>query len=124
LARENAKRNPRRSAATASALMIGVALVGFITILASSTKASTASAVDHSLRADYVVDSGAFGGAGGFGTSIEQDLAALPEVELLSPIRAVPAVIDGGSGAITAFDTAVIEELVDFGTTAGSVEDV
>jgi len=50
LARENAKRNPRRTAATASALMIGVFLVGFITILASSTKASTASAVEESLR--------------------------------------------------------------------------
>jgi putative ABC transport system permease protein len=40
LARENAVRNPRRTAATASALMIGVALVGFITIFAASTKAS------------------------------------------------------------------------------------
>ena len=40
LARENAMRNPRRTAATASALMIGVALVGFITIFAASAKAS------------------------------------------------------------------------------------
>ena len=77
LATENARRNPRRTAATASALMIGVALVGFITILASSTKASTAAAVDTSLRADYVVDSGSWG-EGGFGTTIEEDLAAVP----------------------------------------------
>ena len=40
LARENAMRNPKRTAATASALMIGVGLVGFITIFAASTKAS------------------------------------------------------------------------------------
>src|SRR5207342_191450 len=91
LAKENAKRNPRRSAATASALMIGVALVGFITILASSTKASTAEAVDTSLRADYVVDSGAWG-AGGFGPTIEAELLALPEVEQISPRRTVPAI--------------------------------
>ena len=39
LARENAMRNPKRTATTAAALMIGVALVGFITILASSTTA-------------------------------------------------------------------------------------
>ena len=71
LARENAKRNPRRTAATASALMIGVALVGFITILAASTKASIAAAVDRSLRADYVVDSGSWGD-GGFGPPIER----------------------------------------------------
>ena len=75
LARENAKRNPRRTAATASALMIGVFLVGFITILATSTKASTAAAVDESLRADYVVDSGSWG-EGGFGPTIEDELAA------------------------------------------------
>jgi putative ABC transport system permease protein len=93
LARENAKRNPRRSAATASALMIGVALVGFITILASSTKASTAAAVDTSLRADFVVDSGSWGN-GGFGPSIETDLAALPEVELVSPFRSIPVSIE------------------------------
>ena len=34
LARENAMRNPKRTSATAAALMIGVALVGFITIFA------------------------------------------------------------------------------------------
>ena len=40
LARANAMRNPRRTAATASALMIGVGLVGFITVMGSSAKAS------------------------------------------------------------------------------------
>jgi putative ABC transport system permease protein len=123
LARENAKRNPRRSAATASALMIGVALVGFITILASSTKASTAAAVDTSLRADYIVDSGSWGD-GGFGTSIEEDLGALPEVELISPRRSVPATVEGGTSEITAFDTATMEGIVDVGITAGAIEDV
>ncbi len=63
LARENAKRNPKRTSATASALMIGVALVGFITILASSTKASIGDTLSKSLQADYVVASGSFGPA-------------------------------------------------------------
>ena len=123
LARENAKRNPRRSAATASALMIGVALVGFITILASSTKASTAAAVDTSLRADYVVDSGSWGD-GGFGPSIETDLAALPEVELVSPFRSIPASIEGNATEVMAVDTAVIDGLMDLEVTAGAITDV
>jgi putative ABC transport system permease protein len=123
LARENAKRNPRRTAATASALMIGVALVGFITILASSTKASTAAAVDRSLRADYIVDSGSWGD-GGFGTSIEEDLAALPEVDQISPRRTIPATIEGGTDELTAFDTATMEDIVEVGVTAGAIEDV
>ena len=124
LARENAKRNPRRSAATASALMVGVGLVGFITILASSTKASTDAAVDASLRADYVIDSGSWGGDGGFGLSLQEDLRALHEVELLSPLRSVPVSIDGGTAQATAFDTAVIEDLVEFEVTAGAIEDI
>ena len=80
LARENAKRNPKRTAATASALMIGVALVGFITILAASTKDSVGAAVDRSLRADYVLDSGSWGD-GGFSPELGATLAALPEVD-------------------------------------------
>lgn len=123
LARENAKRNPRRSAATASALMIGVGLVAFITILAGSTKASTRDAVDASLRADYVVDSGSWG-FGGFGPSIEADLAALPEVETLSPLRSVPASIEGSTAQIMALDTAVASELMDLEVTAGDLEAV
>src|SRR5215471_759663 len=49
LARANAMRNPKRTAASASALMIGVGLVGFITILAASTTASVNSTIDRSL---------------------------------------------------------------------------
>ncbi len=123
LARENAKRNPRRSAATASALMIGVALVGFITILASSTTASTAAAVDASLRADYIVESGAWG-YGGFGPSIEDELAALPEVESVSPRRSIAAHIGDSTANLTAFDTATMEQIVDTGVTEGNIEDV
>ncbi len=123
LAVENARRNPRRTAATSSALMIGVALVGFITILASSTKASTADAVDTSLRADYVVDSGSWGN-GGFGTTIEDDLAAVPGVEVISPMRSTPVNIAEGSTEVLAVDTAVIDELMDLEVVEGSLPDV
>ena len=68
-ARQNVSRNPKRTAATSSALMIGVALVGFITILAASTKASITDLVDQSFRSDYVVDSGSR--SQGFSTTIE-----------------------------------------------------
>jgi putative ABC transport system permease protein len=123
LAVENARRNPRRTAATSSALMIGVALVGFITILASSTKASTADAVDTSLRADYVVDSGSWGN-GGFGTTIEDDLAAVPGVETVSPMRSTPVNIEEGSSEVLAVDTATIDELMDLEVVEGSLPDV
>jgi putative ABC transport system permease protein len=55
LARQNALRNPRRTAATASALMIGLALVSAINVMSSSAKASVADQVDKTFAADYVV---------------------------------------------------------------------
>jgi putative ABC transport system permease protein len=123
LARENAKRNPRRTAATASALMIGVALVGFITVFASSAKASVGDAVDTAMRADYVVESGQWGN-GGFAPGIEADLAAVPEVELLSPRRVAPVETDAGTTEVTGVDTAVIDELVDIEVIEGAMPDV
>jgi putative ABC transport system permease protein len=59
-------RNPKRTAASASALMIGVGVVGLITIFVSSTKASMDAAVDRAFTGDIVVDSagGLFRGRG------------------------------------------------------------
>ncbi len=55
LAGENTRRNPRRTTATASALMIGLALAGAVAILGNSGKATTASVVEQSFAGDYVV---------------------------------------------------------------------
>ena len=60
LARENAVRNPRRTAATASALMIGVALVGGITVFAASGKWSVSHSFDKEFRGDLVAETGAW----------------------------------------------------------------
>ena len=123
LARENAKRNPRRSASTASALMIGVTLVGFITIVASSMEASINATVDEQLRADYVVESGSWG-EGGFSPTLEAELAALPEVATVVPFRSIPVVTDDGSTELDAFDTAHVDEVIDLELTQGSFADV
>ena len=55
LSTDNAERNPRRTAATASALMIGLALVGAFGVLAASISASVGDIVDRQLGSDYVV---------------------------------------------------------------------
>jgi putative ABC transport system permease protein len=94
LARENAMRNPKRTAATASALMIGVGLVGFITIFAASTKASFGNTVDKAFTGDFIVTSGQFG-AGGLDPAFTARLNELPEVQTAAGIRAGMAEIDG-----------------------------
>jgi putative ABC transport system permease protein len=87
-------RNPRRTAATASALMIGVGLVGFITIFAASTKASFGHTIDRTFSGDFIVTSGQFG-AGGLDPAFTARLNELPEVQTAAGIRAGVAEIDG-----------------------------
>ncbi|HEX8977603.1 MAG TPA: FtsX-like permease family protein [Solirubrobacteraceae bacterium] len=55
LARRNAMRNPARTASTAAALMIGVALVVFVSVIASGLRQSTTGTLEHQIKAGYVV---------------------------------------------------------------------
>lgn len=103
--------------------MIGVALVSFITILATSTKASVSDTVGKSLRADYVVGSGGFGGAG-LSPTLGAEVAKLPEVAAVSPVRSTPVGIGTGSSNVVAVETSTIEQLFDLKVTAGRIADV
>ena len=123
LARENVQRNPKRTSATASALMIGVTLVGFITILASSFKASISDTLSESLQAEYVVASGSFGN-GGLSPEIEADLSALPQVATVSPARATAIEVAGASSEVAAVDPRTIGQVADLGVTAGRLADL
>ena len=66
LGRENSMRSPRRTAQTASALMVGLALVSTIAVFGASLSKSATSSVDDAIRANYIITSSAQGGAGGF----------------------------------------------------------
>jgi putative ABC transport system permease protein len=55
LARENAMRKPGRTATTAAALMIGLALVVFVTVFAEGLKTSVAKTIDESFRGEIVL---------------------------------------------------------------------
>jgi len=120
LARENALRNPRRTSATATALMVGVSLVGFITILAASTKASVADTLDAQLRTDFIVTGGS-----GFGVplspAIGDEMAALPELGAVSPLRFAGAAVDGRGEFMTALNTETEDELFDLGVSRGTL---
>ena len=86
LAAENAARSPKRTAATASAIVIGVALVGFITAFASSASSSVSQAVDNQVNADVIVQpSGSFfGGFGGFTPEVARTIGELPGIDQVS----------------------------------------
>jgi putative ABC transport system permease protein len=55
LARDNARRNPQRTASTASALMIGLALVTLVATLAAGITSTFRGAVDKIFTSDYAI---------------------------------------------------------------------
>jgi putative ABC transport system permease protein len=123
LAVENARRNPKRTAATAAALAIGVGLVGFITIIASSATVAVEHQVDRSFRADYVVESGQWG-EGGLSPDLAAELRRLPGVDAVSPVRVAPVLVDGSDTHVAGVDTASLDAVYDLEPVAGSVSDL
>jgi len=123
LARENASRNPKRTSATAAALMIGVALVSLMTIMATSVKASIDEQVDEAFSGDFVVDSGSFG-FGGLSPQMAADLEQLDEVESAVGIRVAPVTIDGSGQAVLAADPEAVGDLFDIGHIDGALADL
>jgi putative ABC transport system permease protein len=123
LARENAMRNPKRTASTAAALMIGVGLVGFITIFAASAKTSINESIDKAFTGDFVVDSGTFG-FGGLSPELAASLKKLPEVRAAAGFRMGQARIDGGTRYIGAVDPAEFGQIIDLDLAEGSFDDL
>src|SRR4029077_13719162 len=95
LARANAARNPKRTSTTATALIIGIALVGFITIFAASAKASVSHAIDSQFKTDYIIRAGAGFGAGGLSPELAKQMSQLPEIQAVTGLRGVNSAIDG-----------------------------
>jgi putative ABC transport system permease protein len=84
LAEENAARNPRRTAATASALMVGLALVAAIATLGASINSSFSAIIDRSITASYVISSSS-NSNDGFSRAVEPTIKSAPGVVAMSP---------------------------------------
>jgi len=101
LARENAERNPSRTAVTAAALMIGVTLVAFVTVFAAGLKSTVAQVVDENFAGGLVIQN-----TDGFSPIPNATAAAaekVPGVELVATIRGAEAKVleRGGLGSTT-----------------------
>jgi putative ABC transport system permease protein len=119
LARENALRMPRRTATTASALLIGLALVSAVSVAAQSTKASVADLVENQLTADYVLN----GGQQPVPPTVADSVAQLPGVASVATIGFVP--VDAGTvGTLTgiAADAAGLRQNVVVTVDSGSLD--
>ena len=100
LARENAMRNPSRTASTASALMIGLALITFVAILGAGLRSSFSDAVDKLFIADYALT--AENGFDPFTNQADEAVGVTPGVTAVSPIRGGDARVFGHNIQVTA----------------------
>jgi putative ABC transport system permease protein len=108
LARDNASRNPRRTASTAFALMIGVGLVTFFLVLNASVRESIDEALSSGFRGDFIVTTDDFGLVG-LPAAAAEDIAELPEVDEVVPFRFAPAFVGDDTGAVTGTNTGVFD---------------
>ncbi len=118
LAKENSMRNPARTAATAAALMIGVALVTFVGVLANGMKESNRGAIEDQVQADYVVTA-----QDGFSPFVAGAGDALEEAgvgETVTPVRSELGKIDDEAQYVTGIDPDSIAETYAFEWQDGS----
>jgi putative ABC transport system permease protein len=125
LARRNALRSPRRTAATAGALMIGVAVVSLFTVFGASLKATMDRTVSQSFAGDIAVSTPSFG-AGGSGLSpkLAPALGHRPEVRYAVGLGKGVAEVDGEGRALTVTDPVTLGKVFDLGQVRGSLGDL
>ena len=88
LATENSKRTPRRTASTASALMIGLTLISLANVITTSFKAQAETLISEVILADYQVSAANVFASPGIPTGLSDELLELEEVTKLSRTRA------------------------------------
>ncbi|MFJ8624014.1 ABC transporter permease [Kitasatospora sp. NPDC093550] len=122
LAKENAIRNPRRTAATASALTIGVTLITSLTVIGASVNKAVDDAAANDLKADYAVTMENYSM---LSPEVSTQIAKAPGVAATSVVRSVP-VETGADGSdnewLTAVDATTIDRLVTVKVKEGSAD--
>jgi putative ABC transport system permease protein len=118
LGRENAVRNPKRTASTAAALMIGLGLVAFVGIFAQSIKASSDKVLKETIKADYLVTTSQFTG---FSQDVATRLRSDRAFSTVSEFRQGTFGLEGRATSIQGVDPATVQDVVKVDMKAGSV---
>jgi putative ABC transport system permease protein len=123
LARENSQRNPSRTAVTSAALMIGLALVSFVTIFASGLNSSVTDVIDSNLKGEIILQ-----GPGGF-NPIPPEAAQLasetPGVEAASGIRFSNVKVTGAGGrSLSSVQPDSVNQVIELEWQEGSAENL
>ena len=118
VAKENSRRNPGRTASTAAALMIGIALVTFVAVLASGMKKSNRGAIEDQIKAEYVVT--AQDGFSPFVAEAGEAVQQSPDAQFVTSVRSDLSEADGESGYVTGIQPGAIAQAYHFDWKEGS----
>ncbi|MGI9641834.1 MAG: FtsX-like permease family protein, partial [Acidimicrobiia bacterium] len=117
MAQKNATRNPRRTATTAAALMIGLALVSTALVVGQSIKTTLGTTIEESTKADYFVTDQLEEVT--FPTSLAAELDQSPAVDAVSGFRYVEARVGSSVSDVAAADLEVMDQLLDIDVREG-----
>lgn len=117
LARLNSVRNPRRTATTAAALMVGLTLITGLTVIASSAQRSIDKMAVSSLKADYVVSMANYNT---LSPTVERTLGDTDGVTAVTPLRNAPSRVDGKLEYLTGVDGRTMGQLTRLPITEGT----
>jgi putative ABC transport system permease protein len=121
LAQGNAMRNPRRTAATSSALVVGLSLVCLVAIVAASVKSSIRSGVQNGVRADYVLTAE---GLTSFSPQVAMRVAELSAVQATTGLRLGRVQVGNRQQLLMAADPAVLDQVLDLDIRDGGAQEL
>jgi putative ABC transport system permease protein len=120
LGRENSMRSPRRTAQTASALMVGLALVSAIAVFGASLSRSATQSVDNAVSADIIVSNSNNNGPGSFSTTVPKVAASVPGVTATSTVYGGQFELRGAIQSLRALSTKNLSDTVILDMDSGS----
>ena len=116
MGRENSMRSPRRTAQTAAALMVGIALVSAIAVLGASLSRSARTNLESAVTADDIIT----GPSSGFSTSVAAAVSRIPGVSTVTNVYKGQFELRGSLSSLAAVDPAGLRRTVHLAITAGS----
>ncbi len=122
MAATNLTRNPRRAASTSLGLTLGVAMIGFFTIIAGSLSASISSTLSTNLTADVVVTS-ATTEAATIDPTLADRLSEIDGVAVAAPLSLAEGTADGESAVVGGIGSG-FDEVFEFGVASGSLDEL
>jgi putative ABC transport system permease protein len=110
LARENAVRRPGRTAVTAGALMIGLAVVVFVTVFAAGISSSIGNAIDRNFQADIVLQN--VDGFSPISSEAGREAESVAGVKTVSSLSFAGGVYEGKDISVSAVEPSTVSDVL------------